>query len=351
MSVWELLYSKLDFLAALVAVSVPGWNALTCSVVMAHAVLCDTGLVVLLSLGSAYALRCNEQDTLTCCVLLLLQNVGVIQRENLFCVARLVSFTLAFLSGRKVPLVYLFMSGLLPGGSGERHIVALGLATALLAESAESVSVATPIAVLLLLAAIWKRTNDPNQRSATRLVASLVIAVMLTVMLCGGPLEMMDWALAKAVKLRREALLLGAIGGASVAFAALVLAARESSKSSDRKWFHVFMTVLVVAVLVVFGDVPQSTESISLGAALAVCILIVVETFRVFSGSNGVADLLNAWFESWLDEKEQKNNVAMSHIYLVVGCALPFAMLHLTQTTESFLGARLAGVISVGVGN
>jgi len=239
---------------------------------------------------------------------------------------------------------------------GEQHVISAGLSIGLVSSREASLfRVAMPVAALLVLLAFWSlvKAHRPEMLSVPRFLASVVLAVVATVAGSGGVAATAAWAASKLVALRAEAALLAGLGLTSVLAGALApVAGEEASKSRARKWFHALMTGLLAGPLLVFGPSARSDESIALGAALGVCCLLAAEAFRNFSGSSSkAAQRLNAWYEEWLDEKERGSGaVAFSHVYLVVGCALPFGLLHFAAVEQRHLAARLAGVIAVGIG-
>lgn len=340
--VLDRLFRKLDFVVFGLLVSLP-WSAFLAVLAGCHGWL-DSGLPVLLALGCVRALHGPWLDAQFCCALLLLEKMGFGSRFVVL---------VALVSVRPVPVVYALLMLVLDVRVGERHLLAIGLSVGVVAAEMEALRVVAPILALLLLDGAWRALRSWDvQPSIARFSLSCVIVVCCTIAGIGGPRAVAGWIVSTLSRLYLEAALLGVLGALGVTVSALSLAVRaDSSRSRDRKWFHVIMTGLIAAPLVVFGDTDQTTESIALGGAFAVCALLAVELFRVHSGNHFVARQLNEWYESWLDEKESKHKIALSHIYLVLGCALPFALVHFCKDELSSLAAKLSGVVAVGVGS
>jgi dolichol kinase len=118
-----------------------------------------------------------------------------------------------------------------------------------------------------------------------------------------------------------------------------------------RKWFH------LIAVLL-FGPITwQFPQLMSLSYAIATCILIVLETLR-----SDDAPLLQSFYFAFLDDKKDKGEyIIISHVFLIVGCAIPLWINQVLSSTNdddadfsssssSLLLAEF-GVISIGVGD
>lgn len=121
----------------------------------------------------------------------------------------------------------------------------------------------------------------------------------------------------------------------------------ERSNTRTRKIFH----VLIVFVFLP-GLIYQCTFLyVSTGIALA--LLIVLETMRIIQLAP-IHRILEAAVESFIDEKDA-GAVALTPIYLLVGCSLPM-WIHpcpcdLTDSAGFELIPLLSGVISVGIGD
>ena len=125
----------------------------------------------------------------------------------------------------------------------------------------------------------------------------------------------------------------------------------EQSVVVTRKWFH------LIAVLL-FGPITwQFPQLMSLSYAIATCILIVLETLR-----SDDAPLLQSFYFAFLDDKKDKGEcIIISHVFLIVGCAIPLWIDQVISSTNdddadfsssssSLLLAEF-GVISIGVGD
>jgi len=125
-----------------------------------------------------------------------------------------------------------------------------------------------------------------------------------------------------------------------------------------RKWFH------LVAVFL-FGPVTwQFPQLMSLSYAIAACILVVLEVMR---GDN--TPLLQAFYAAFLDEGKHEGvgdghqTMIVSHLFLVVGCAVPLWMSQVLAASSNTNGDTLQlqpssllllgefGVVCVGIGD
>jgi len=106
-----------------------------------------------------------------------------------------------------------------------------------------------------------------------------------------------------------------------------------------RKWFH------LIAVLL-FGPITwQFPQLMSLSYAIATCALIVLETLR------NDAPLLQSFYSTFLDDnKDHRDDVIISHIFLIVGCAAPLWINQVVFTRNHVLLTEF-GIICVGVGD
>jgi len=114
-----------------------------------------------------------------------------------------------------------------------------------------------------------------------------------------------------------------------------------------RKWFH------LIAILL-FGPVTWwLPQLMSLSYAIAVCILVVLETFRADT------PLLQSFYTAFIDDrKDDSGKVIISHIFLIIGCAAPLWLTEFissrTESSSSSLSSRLVaefGVLCIGVGD
>lgn len=126
-------------------------------------------------------------------------------------------------------------------------------------------------------------------------------------------------------------------------FCLLSLPASTISVVVARKWFH------LIAVLL-FGPITwQFPHLLSLGYAVATCVLLVIETVR--------RDIpaLQSFYMTFLDDrKDNDGHIIVSHMFLILGCAAPLwisqAIVKDEVTTQSLLLAQF-GVIVIGVGD
>jgi dolichol kinase len=110
-----------------------------------------------------------------------------------------------------------------------------------------------------------------------------------------------------------------------------------------RKWFH------LIAILL-FGPITwQFPQLLSLGYAVATCVLLVIETVR--------RDIpgLQSFYVTFLDDrKDDGGNIIVSHIFLILGCAAPLwisqAIVNDKVKTQWLLLGEF-GVIIIGVGD
>jgi len=120
-----------------------------------------------------------------------------------------------------------------------------------------------------------------------------------------------------------------------------------------RKWFHLIAVILFGPITWIF---PQL---MSISYAIATCILIVLESLR------SDAPLLQFFYLAFLDDKKDDGqNVIVSHVFLIVGCAAPLWINQVLSTNEednddgvsssswshSLLLAEF-GVICIGIGD
>jgi len=119
---------------------------------------------------------------------------------------------------------------------------------------------------------------------------------------------------------------------------------RKPSVVVTRKWFH------LVAVFL-FGPVTwQFPQLMTLSYAVASCILVVLEEMR------SDAPLLQAFYFAFLDDrKDVGDQMIVSHLFLIVGCAAPLWIGQILGTTSlppsslSLLGQF--GIICIGIGD
>lgn len=121
----------------------------------------------------------------------------------------------------------------------------------------------------------------------------------------------------------------------------------EQSNTRTRKIFH-FLIVFVFLPGLIF----QCTL-LFVASGIALALLIVLETMRIIKLSP-VHQVLEEAVKCFIDEKDA-GAVALTPIYLLVGCSLPI-WIHpcpcdLTDSAGFELIPLLAGVISVGIGD
>ncbi len=107
-----------------------------------------------------------------------------------------------------------------------------------------------------------------------------------------------------------------------------------------RKWFH------LIAVLLFGPIMRQFPQLMSLSFAIAVCVLIVLETLR--------RDIpaLQAFYVTFVDNtKDSDSKVIVSHIAMILGCALPLWISQAVTGPASSLLLAEFGVICVGIGD
>lgn len=135
--------------------------------------------------------------------------------------------------------------------------------------------------------------------------------------------------------------------GITVAATSWHLSRNQSSNTRVRKIFHILI-VLVFAP----GLIYQCTF-LFVASGVALALLILLEIVRVMK-LKPFAEILQQAVESFVDEKDA-GIVAMTPIYLLVGCSLPI-WLHpcpcdLTDAAGFEVLPLMAGVISVGLGD
>mmetsp|Transcript_31102 Transcript_31102/g.34843 ORF Transcript_31102/g.34843 Transcript_31102/m.34843 type:complete len:592 (+) Transcript_31102:99-1874(+) len=120
-----------------------------------------------------------------------------------------------------------------------------------------------------------------------------------------------------------------------------------------RKWFHLIAVFLFGPITWIFP------ELMSISYAIATCILIVLESLR------SDAPLLQFFYLTFLDDqKDDGQNVIISHVFLIVGCAAPLWINQIlsendednddgvssSSRSHSLLLAEF-GVICIGIGD
>lgn len=112
-----------------------------------------------------------------------------------------------------------------------------------------------------------------------------------------------------------------------------------------RKWFH-FIAVLL------FGPVTwQFPQLMSLSYAIAVCLLILLETLR------SDAPLLQSFYSAFIDDrKDNSGQLIVSHIFLIIGCAAPLWVSEVLSNRSSSPSSSSPlvtefGVLCIGIGD
>lgn len=96
-----------------------------------------------------------------------------------------------------------------------------------------------------------------------------------------------------------------------------------------RKIFHAAVLALFVPVLLLAEAQPRHTSTlhsfISLALAVMLCIFILIEYCRVFLPfqSSAGSDPISAYYGLFLDERDRGKRFIFSHLFLVVGVAIP----------------------------
>jgi dolichol kinase len=109
-----------------------------------------------------------------------------------------------------------------------------------------------------------------------------------------------------------------------------------------RKWFH------LVAVLLFAPMIWKAPQLMSLSFAIAVCVLFVLEALR--------RDLpaLQSFYVTFIDDnKDEETAIIVSHIFLIVGCAMPLWINEVLQSSGGKSSLLLAqfGVLCIGIGD
>jgi dolichol kinase len=95
-------------------------------------------------------------------------------------------------------------------------------------------------------------------------------------------------------------------------------ASQQTSTQIDmkRKYFHVLVILLFVPGYLLDSGL------LNLGLAVALAIFIMIEYVRCFR-MYFVWNPIHKFFLPFLDERDQSGFVILSHMYLLIGCALP----------------------------
>lgn len=239
-----------------------------------------------------------------------------------------------------VPLTYAALSYLLqmPIDSrgpltdpSEAHSLALLLASALVAPSSVRF-VFLPVAALLPLAPLLSMLPPPPRFSS--FVALLVVSVVATLIASGDPLSYLQWAVEALRLASRDAAIAALIAATGLVPVVFML---QGGSPAQRKVFHLIMIAMALAV--------RNVSYLGMGAALGICILIVLEAFRHYLHHQWVAQSLNVWFSKWIDAKDSRRPIATTHIYLLIGCTLGF------WRSDMPCHVQFGGLAAVGMGD
>jgi dolichol kinase len=115
---------------------------------------------------------------------------------------------------------------------------------------------------------------------------------------------------------------------------ALHQAPQQCSVVISRKWFHLVAIALFLPVTL------AAPQLMSLSYAIALCILIVVESMRSY-----LPTIVQEYYGRYLNPlKEHKDKVVISHISLILGCAMPLWIHECTSRPTLFFGILVLGV-------
>lgn len=132
---------------------------------------------------------------------------------------------------------------------------------------------------------------------------------------------------------------------AVIVLLALVCSPQTSSVVVVRKWFH-FVAILLFLPVTLAG--PQL---MSLSYAIAICVLAVLENMRAF-----LPEVCQEFYTRYLDpQKDHDDIVVVSHMALILGCAMPLWIyecidVHVSNETTPLL-LPLFGILVLGVGD
>ncbi|KAI8898311.1 hypothetical protein BC833DRAFT_590364 [Globomyces pollinis-pini] len=120
----------------------------------------------------------------------------------------------------------------------------------------------------------------------------------------------------------------------------------QSNSSSQidlrRKYFH--LTVILLFIPGYLLD--KSFLNLALCVALTAFILLeYIRSFKVWP----FWSVLNQFFLPFLVERDQHGNAILSHIYLLIGCALPIWLSNITHPLSNSI--PLCGTLALGVGD
>ena len=133
-------------------------------------------------------------------------------------------------------------------------------------------------------------------------------------------------------------------------------ASKKRRVVAARKFFHLVAVILFTPITGIDSDLMV------LSYAIAITLLMILEIIRCYSfvrdNSNDMSSSLNAFFTFFLDEKDSlaaDGGLAITHITLIAGCAIPLWMSQILNVTDdsSWLMHLLpyVGVLVLGIGD
>lgn len=118
------------------------------------------------------------------------------------------------------------------------------------------------------------------------------------------------------------------------------LSPTSTSTVLARKWFH------AIAILLFAPPTVFAPELLSLSYAIALAVLMVGEGLR------RQLPLVDDFYRRYLDDSKDRDTLIVSHMALVVGCAMPLWMAeYLALEGRSFTTLASIGVLVLGVGD
>lgn len=121
----------------------------------------------------------------------------------------------------------------------------------------------------------------------------------------------------------------------------------QKGTTRTRKIFHILIVLVFVPGLI------YQCQFLYVASTIVLAIFIVLETARVIE-LYPVADVLQSSISAFIDEKDA-GKVALTPIYLLVGCAAPLwihnSPCDLTGSTTSELLPLISGILSIGIGD
>lgn len=121
----------------------------------------------------------------------------------------------------------------------------------------------------------------------------------------------------------------------------------QKGTTRTRKIFHILIVLVFVPGLI------YQCQFLYVASTIALAIFIVLETARVIE-LYPVAGVLQSSISAFIDEKDA-GKVALTPIYLLVGCAAPLwihnSPCDLTGSSASELLPLISGIVSIGIGD